>query len=100
MIIHEHMTISDLIDIAGDGEIPYYLEPFLIRSTGCTLMINSGLVQLKWSDLKDVLWGLREYMIVQGHFFELSFAIKRGREIEAMGSGYVSRRYVVTQATE
>ena len=70
----------NVIDIAGDGIIPASVDPYQAVTQGAYIRINAekaGIERLKWSDLKDSLWGLREYMVVQGHLFALRFEIFR-----------------------
>ena len=44
---------------------------------------------MKWSDVRDVLVGLREYMVVQGHLFELVFLVRQEGSADILGSGQV-----------
>ena len=70
----------DVIDIAGDGVIPASAEPYQAVTPGAYIRVTTekaGGEKLKWSDLRDSLWGLREYMVVQGHLFAIRFEIFR-----------------------
>ena len=40
--------------------------------------IGVGPHHLKWSHLKDTLWGLREFMVVQEHLIDIGFFIRDG----------------------
>ena len=65
---------------------------------GAYVRINSknyGTKNLKWSDVKDTLWGLREFMVVRGHLFEVVFVIQRRGDtldvVDNVGFGRVDR---------
>ena len=71
---------SNVIDIAGDGVIPSAAVPYQAVTAGAYIRVTtekSGVEKLRWSDLRDTVWGLREYMVVQGHMFAISFEIMR-----------------------
>ena len=70
----------DVIDIAGDGVIPPSVDPYQAVTPGAYVRVTAekaGIEKLRWSDLRDSLWGLREYMVVQDHFFAIQFEIFR-----------------------
>ena len=66
--------------MAGDGVIPASAMPYQAVTPGAYIRVTAekaGVEKLKWSDLKDALWGLREYMVVQGHLYAIRFEIFR-----------------------
>lgn len=80
VLFDAYTHVSNIIDIAGDGVIPPPAEPYLAVTPGAYVRVTTekaGVEKMKWSDLKDVLWGLREYMVVQDHFFAIHFDIFR-----------------------
>lgn len=50
-------------------------------------MAPIGHKKLKWSNVKDVLWSLREYMVLEGHSFQTSFLIKDAQGTVTLGFG-------------
>ena len=80
VLFDAYTHISNIIDIAGDGIIPASAEPFQEVTEGAYIRVSSekaGIEKLKWSHLKDSLWGLREFMVVQGHLNAITFEIFR-----------------------
>ena len=80
LLFDAYMYVTDVIDIAGDGVIPESAEPYQAVTPGAYIRVSAetaGVEKLKWSHLKDSLWGLRQYMVVQGHFFAIRFEIFR-----------------------
>ena len=80
LLFDAYMYVTDVIDIAGDGVIPASAEPYQAVTAGAYIRVHAekaGVEKLKWSHLKDSLWGLREYMVVQGHLFAIRFEIYR-----------------------
>ena len=70
----------DVIDIAGDGVIPPSIDPYQAVTPGAYIRViaeRAGVDRLRWSDLRDSIWGLREYMVVQDHLFAIKFEIFR-----------------------
>ena len=62
--------------MAGDGDVPLSALPYEVVRGGIFLQINrdivpSGTKRLRWSTIRDVLIGLREFMVLQGHPFEV-----------------------------
>ncbi|CAD6586537.1 MAG: hypothetical protein ASARMPREDX12_002380 [Alectoria sarmentosa] len=93
-VIYDAYTfVSNLIDIVGDGHLPTSADPFEAGSEGAYLVMtgNRAGPRLKWSSVRDVLWGLREYMVVQDHSFELGFTIAQEGVGGSLGAGYVLR---------
>lgn len=93
-IFDSYTFVSNLIDIAGDGDLPPSADPFEAVTLGVYIQIADGLGtrKLRWSDVKDVLWGLRQYMVVEGYMFEIVFLIKEGLEAaDVLGFGRVGQ---------
>ena len=93
LLSNAYTFVSNVVDIAGDGYLPRSADPFEDGIAGAYLVIaNIGpdFHRLKWSHVKDVLWGLREFMVVQGHLFETGFFIRNGQYFdEELGFGRV-----------
>ncbi|CAF9933993.1 MAG: hypothetical protein ALECFALPRED_005813 [Alectoria fallacina] len=98
-IYDAYTFVSNLIDIAGDGYLPPSADPFEAESEGAYLIMTENKTGpgLKWSSVRDVLLGLREYMVVQGHSFELCFTIAQEGVGVSLGAGYVLRGKPRTQ---
>ena len=78
-----YTSVSNLIEIAGDGDIPIKAQPYKAATAGADLSVDArmtGPIRLKWSDLRGTLWGLREFMVVRRHLFEVVFAITRDED--------------------
>ena len=80
LLFDAYTHAANIIDIAGDGIIPAAAIPYQVVTPGAYIRVTSekaGVEKLKWSDFKDALWGLREYMVVQGHLYAIRFEIFR-----------------------
>ena len=80
ILFHSYTIVENIIDVAGDGVIPQSANPFQEITSGAYFEVevdNEIYSKMKWSELKDTLWGLREYTVVQGHWFPLRFIILR-----------------------
>ena len=80
LLFDAYTNAVDVIDIAGDGIIPASADPYQAVTQGAYIRVSAekaGVEKLRWSDLKDSFWGLREYMVVQGHSFAIRFEIFR-----------------------
>lgn len=92
VLFDSYMDVTNIIDIAGDGDIPESIGHYKRKRAGAYLSIiteGPGSAVLKWSELKDTLWGLREYMVVQGHLCPLKFWITQPGEASWLGRGGV-----------
>lgn len=45
--------------------------------------------KMRWSNVKDVLWSLREYMVVEGHAVRTAFAVTEAEGGGMLGFGQV-----------
>ena len=80
ILFHSYTIVENIIDVAGDGAIPQSAKPFQEITAEAYVEVdidNEIYSRMKWSELKDTLWGLREYTVVQGHWFPLRFIILR-----------------------
>ena len=80
LLFDAYTHATNIIDIAGDGIIPASAEPYQAVTPGAYIRVTAekaGVEKLKWSDLRDSLWGLREYMVVQEHLCAIRFEIFR-----------------------
>ena len=80
LLFDAYTHATNVIDIAGDGVIPASAVPYQAVTPGAYIRVTaekSGVEKLKWSDLKDAIWGLREYMVVQGNLYAIRFEIFR-----------------------
>ena len=82
--------VSYLVDLTGDG---YFADPYVDSKMGIIVRIfgsDMGRQTLKWSNVKDVLLALREYLVVQGHLYRVRFAITKGDGVsELLGFGII-----------
>ena len=82
--------VSNLIDIASDGDLPASADPYEVETEGVYIRIDSdriGLTRMKWSNVKDVLWSLREYMVIEGRSFQTAFVIMDAQGTDTLGFG-------------
>ncbi|KAL9069636.1 MAG: hypothetical protein Q9161_005435 [Pseudevernia consocians] len=104
MLFDAYTFVSNLIDIAGDGYLPASADPYEVATEGAFIRIISarktGPGGLRWSSVRDVLLGLREYMVVQGRLFQVSFVISQEQGAENLGFGRVLGGKPTTQPTE
>ena len=92
LLFEAYTDVTNLIDIAGDGDVPRRANPYYKKTTGAYVLIcrGSGSEHLKWSDVRAILWGLKEFMVVQKHNFELNFDIAQtGHPGDYLGFGRV-----------
>lgn len=94
ILFDAYTFVSNLIDVAGDGYLPASSDPYEVAKEGAFIRIISarktGPGGLKWSSVRDVLLGLREYMVVQERLFRVSFVISQEQGAETLGFGRVS----------
>ena len=84
--------VSNVIDVSGDGDLPASCDPYKELVDGAFIRLDSdarGRNKLKWSDVKEILWGLRDFMVVQGNSFRLAFIIKQEGQAGDLGYGRV-----------
>lgn len=92
VLFDSYMDVTNIIDVAGDGVIPGVVSPYRRKSAGAYLSVDTegpSFTGLKWSELKVTLWGLKEYMVVQGHLCPLTFWITQPGETTWWGRGCV-----------
>lgn len=92
VLFDSYMDVTNIIDVAGDGDIPGAVSPYRRKIADASLSVDTegpGFAGLKWSELKVTLWGLKEYMVVQGHLCPLTFWITRSGEPTWLGRGCV-----------
>ena len=90
VLFDSYMDVTNIIDVAGDGDIPGAVSPYRRRTPGAYLYVDTegpDLAGLKWSEFKDALWGLKEYMVVQGHLCPSAFWITHSGEAEWLSRG-------------
>lgn len=91
-IYNAYTFVSNVIDISGDGDLPVSSDPYEVSTRGAFIRLDSDVQahkKLKWSDVKEVLWGLRKFMVVQGNSFRLVFVIVQEGQTQALGWGRV-----------
>lgn len=71
-LFNAYTSVENIIEVAGDGEVPASALPFEVVKEGAYVLIANDDVgaegwKLRWGDVKDVLWGLREYLIGGRH---------------------------------
>ena len=82
--------IQTTIDVAGDGIIPSSAALYMRSVPGADIAIpthNEGTStpenqKMKWSEMKDVVEGLIEYMIAQENREELLFLVMKDEAVE------------------
>lgn len=82
--------VTNLIDIAGDGNLPASSDPYEVETEGVYIKISSDRIdpkRLRWSNVKDTLWSLREYMVIEGHSFQTAFVIMDAQGTDTLGFG-------------
>lgn len=83
-----YILVSNLIDIAGEGELPASSDPYELVTVGVYITMSSDrLKKLRWSNVKDVLWSLREYMVIEGRSFQTAFLITGAESGDTLGFG-------------
>ncbi|KAM0798267.1 hypothetical protein BDR22DRAFT_891572 [Usnea florida] len=85
-------TVSNIIDISGDGDLPASSNPYEVVTDGAYIGLDESVKahrKLKWSDVKEILWGLRTFMVVQGNSFRMAFLIVEEGQADVLGSGRV-----------
>ena len=103
ILFDAYTFVSNLIDIAGDGDLPASSDPYEVEAEGAYIRMISdrrGLKKLKWSNVKDVLWSLREYMVIQGHTFQTAFVIKDAQGASTLGFGRLLAKESFIYSTE
>ena len=69
LLFNAYTFVSNLIDVAGDGFLPPPSDPYEVMTRDAYIKIanakESAHGKLKWSNVRDVLLSLREYMVVQ-----------------------------------
>lgn len=83
LFLDAYTSVSNLIEIAGDGDIPIKAQSYKAATAGADLSVDArmtGPIRLKWIDLRGTLWGLRQFMVVRRHSFEVVFAITRDED--------------------
>ena len=86
-----YTEVESIIDVAGDGDVPASALPYQTLKQGASLEIVRDTIMttpIKWSNVKDTLVGLRQWMILMGHRRELGFSIVLG-ESEYLSYGRV-----------
>ena len=85
-------TVSNIIDISGDGDLPASSNPYEVVTDRAYIRLDEVLQahrKLRWSDVKEILWGLRTFMVVQGNSFRMAFEIIEEGQADVLGSGLV-----------
>lgn len=77
--------MANIIDVSHDGEVPSSQLPYKFAKPGAFIKVANDNVgpagpQLTWSNVRDILLGLREYMVVLGHRVELGCIIKSAED--------------------
>ena len=91
-IYNAYTFVSNVIDISGDGDLPVSSDPYEVSTRGAFIRLDSDIQahkKLKWSDVKEILWGLRKFMVVQGNSFRLIFLITQDGQTDTLGFGRV-----------
>ena len=85
-------TVSNVIDISGDGDLPASSNPYKVSKYRAYIRLDGDVQahrKLKWSDVKEILWGLRTFMVVQGNSFRMAFSIMEEGQEHVLGYGRV-----------
>ena len=91
-IYYAYETVSNLIDIVGDGDLPTSSMPYKVVKYHAYIRLDADVQahrKLRWSDVKEILWGLRTFMIVQGNSFRMAFLIIEEGQEHVLGYGRV-----------
>ena len=91
-IFDAYTFVTNLIDIAGDGDLPASSDPYEVETEAVYIKINSNTIghkKLRWSNVKDVLWSLREYMVIEEHSFQIASVIMDAQGTVNLGFGCV-----------
>ena len=94
ILFHNYLFFANLIDSHGDDVLPPQWDPFKAYVVGAYVDLYSRFRDrpLRYSNVRDVLWGLKEYTVAQGHWVEICFLIrpKLGLGPEAtIGAGHL-----------
>ena len=85
-------TASNVIDTLGDGDLPPSQNPYKVVRNGAYIRLDGDVRahrKLRWSDVKEILWGLRTFMVVQGNSFRMAFLIIEEGQENVLGYGRV-----------
>ena len=91
-IYYAYEAASNLIDGVGDGDLPASQMPYKVVNFHAYIRLDGDVQahrKLRWSDVKDILWGLRKFMILQGNSFRMAFMIIEEGQERVLGYGRV-----------
>ena len=91
-IYHAWETASSIIELIGDGDLPASQMPYKVVNNHAYLRLDGDPQahrKLRWSDVKEILWGLRKFMILRGNSFRMAFVIIEEGQDHVLGYGRV-----------
>ena len=91
-IYYAWTTASNIIDELGDSDLPPSQNPYKVVNYHAYIRLDGDVQahrKLRWSDVKEILWGLRTFMVVQGNSFRMAFVIIEEGQEHVLGYGRV-----------
>ena len=85
----------NVIEELGDGDLPDSQNPYKVVKDHAYIRLDGDVQahrKLRWSDVKEILWGLRTFMVVQGNSFRMAFVIIEEGQDYVLGYGRVLER--------